>query len=128
DVRGKGLPYPMFNSVEVDGHKVTVTVENADEIQWIANGKVIMKSEAGADPIVLDLDSIEGSEDFRYIRAEILGEGGICLTQALIIDDGTQPLTFNAEEHTPSLAERLVLFLRGTKIYNIIVEIIRAFR
>lgn len=128
DVRGKGIPYPMFNSVEVNGHKVSVTVENADEIQWIANGKVIMKSEVGTDPIVLDLDAVEGSEDFRYIRAEILGEGGICLTQALVIDDGTQPLTFHAEEHTPSLTERFILFLRGLKIFNVFVEILRAVR
>ena len=128
DVRGEGLPYPMFNSVEVNGHKVSVTVENAKEIQWIANGNVIMKSEVGADPIVLDLDAVEGHEDFQYIRAEILGEGGICLTQALVIDDGSQPLTFNADEHTPSLAERFMMFLRGTKLYNIIVEIYRAVR
>ena len=128
DVRGKGIPYPMFNSVEVDGHKVSVTVENANEIQWIADGKVVMKSEVGADPIVLDLDAVEGCEDFRYIRAEILGEGGICLTQALVIDDGTQPLAFHAKAHTPSLVERIILFLRGLKLYNIFVEIFRAVR
>ncbi|MBR5618497.1 MAG: hypothetical protein IKW76_02035 [Clostridia bacterium] len=128
DVRGKGIPYPMFNSVEVSGHKVSVTVENAKEIQWIADGKVIMKRETGSGPIVLDLDAVEDSADFRYIRAEILGEGGICLTQALIIDNGTQPLVFHAEEQTPSLAKRLMLFLRGTKIYNIVVEIYRAVR
>ena len=128
DVRGKGIPYPMFSSVEVNGHQVAVTVENAREIQWIANGKVIMKCEAGADPIVLDLDAVEGSEEFQYIRAEILGEGGICLTQALVIDDGTQPLTFHAEEQTPALAKRLAMFLRGLKLYNIFVEIIRALR
>ena len=128
DVRGEGIPYPMFSSVEVSGHRVSVTVENAREIQWIANGKVIMKCEAGSDPIVLDLDAIEGSNDFQYVRAEILGEGGICLTQALIIDNGTQPLTFHAEEQKPSLGKRLLLFLRGTKIYNIIVEIYRAVR
>jgi hypothetical protein len=128
DVRGEGIPYPMFSSVEVSGHRVSVTVENAKEIQWIANGNVIMKCEAGSDPIVLDLDAVEGSSDFRYIRAEILGEGGICLTQALIIDDGTQPLTFHAEEQKPNLGKRLLLFLRGTKIYNIIVEIYRAVR
>ena len=128
DVRGEGLPYPMFKSVEVNGHQVAVTVENAKEIQWIANGKVIMKSAVGADPILLDLDAIAGHEDFQYIRAEILGEGGICLTQALVIDNGSQPLTFNADEHTPSLAERFIMFLRGTKLYNIIVEIYRAVR
>ena len=87
-----------------------------------------MKAEVGADPIVLDLDAVEGSENFRYIRAEILGEGGICLTQALVIDDGTEPLAFHAEDHTPGIAERFKLFLRGLKIFNVFVEILRAIR
>ena len=84
---------------------------------------VLLKFKPGTD-----LDAVEGSEDFQYIRAEILGEGGICLTQALVIDNGSQPLTFNAKENTPSLAERIRMFLRGTKIYNIVVEIYRALR
>ncbi len=128
DVRGTDIPYPMFNSVTVEGHKVTVTAENATEIQWIANGKVIMKSEIGSEPVVLDLDTIEGSEDFLYIRAEILGEGGITLTQALIIDNGTAPLEFNESEHEISLIKRIELLIRATKFYEIIVEIYREFR
>ena len=128
DTRGKDIPYPIFTSVETDGHTISVTAENANEIQWIADGKVIMKSEIGGDPVVLDLDTIEGSENFKYVRAEILGEGGICLTQALVIDDGTEPLTFNAEDYAPTLAEKITMFLRGTKLYNIIVEIYRAIR
>ena len=126
DVRDEGIPYPMFGSVEVSGHTVTVTVENAKELQWIADGKVIMKCDVGNEPIILDLDAVEDSGDFRYIRVEILGEGGICLTQALVIDDGTQPLEFVAGEHSPSLSERIELFIRGTKFYNIVVEIYRA--
>lgn len=126
DVRDEGIPYPMFNSVEVSGHTVTVTAENAGTLQWIANGKVIMTCEVGAEPIVLNLDNIAGSADFQYIRAEILGEGGICLTQALVIQDGTAPLKFDSKEHSLSLAKRFELFLRGTKFYNIVVEIYRA--
>ena len=126
DVRDEGIPYPMFGSVEVSGHTVTVTVENARTLQWIANGKVIKKSEIGQEPVVLNLDDIDGSENFRYIRAEILGEGGICLTQALVLKDGSDPLKFDAGAHTPSLAKRLELFFRGTKLYNIVVEIYRA--
>lgn len=126
DLRGKNIPYPMFKSVEVDGHTVSVTAENAKEIQWIANGKVIYKTEIGSEPIVLDLDQIEGSADFEYIRAEILGEGGICLTQALLIDDGEAPQQFNPDAQ--NLLQRFILFLKGTKIYNIFVEIFRKMR
>ncbi|MCR5523910.1 MAG: hypothetical protein K6F64_09800 [Clostridia bacterium] len=128
DTRDKGIPYPVFTSVAVDGHKVTVTAKDASELQWIANGKVIMKTAIGEEPVILDLDAIEGSEDFLYIRAEILGEGGICLTQALIIDDGSEPLEFKDSEHTPSLIDRFTMFIRATKIYEIIVEIARAIR
>lgn len=126
DTRDKDIPYPMFRSVEVSGHKVTVSVENAKQLQWIADGNVIMKCDVGADTVVLDLDTVPGSGDFRYIRAEILGEGGICLTQALVIDDGTAPLVFDADEHTHGLYKRIVLWFRATKVYEIFVEIIRA--
>ena len=34
--------YPMFTKVVVDGHKITVEAENADTLQWIADGKVII--------------------------------------------------------------------------------------
>ena len=107
DVANEGIPEPMFTSISVDGHKVTVTAKNSSKLQWIANGNVIFESEIGIEPVTIDLDTIKGAEDFLYIRAELFGEGGLCHTQAFKIDDGTAPLKFVAEE--PTLAEKLLL-------------------
>lgn len=126
DVRDKGLAYPMFTNLTVDGHKITATAENASEIQWIANGKVIMKKAIGSDPVVLDLDQIDGAEDFLYVRAEIKGEGGMCLTQAFVIDNGSEPLDFESEVPTATPMEKIITFFKGLKFWAIIQEIVRA--
>ena len=123
DVMNQGLPYPMFTSLTVDGHKITATAKDATEIRWIANGNVISKSAING-AVTLDLDKIDGAEDYQYVRAEIYGEGGLCLSQALVIDDGSEPLEFEEEEM--SFIERLRIFFKGTKIWTIISEIKKA--
>jgi hypothetical protein len=117
------LPYPMFTSLTVDGHKITATAKDATEIRWIANGEVISKKELnGAN--TLDLDTIKGAEDFQYVRAEIYGEGGLCISQALVIDDGSEDLKFVEEEK--SFIDNLLAILKGTKIWTLIMEIKKA--
>ncbi len=124
DVIDSELPYPMFSKLTVDGHKITAGVTDATHIQFIANGKVISKTPVdGNGTVTLDLDTITGAEDFQYVRAEIYGEGGLCVSQAMIIDDGTPALEFEAEE--PSIIDRIVTWFKGTKIYAIIIEISR---
>lgn len=101
NVRNEGLPYPEFTQLTVDGHKVTVKAKNCYNIQWIANGEVIaskdIQQSANETTYVIDLDKIEGAEDFLYIRCELLGEGGMTLSQALVIDDGSEPLVYNVD-------------------------------
>lgn len=124
DVIDSGLPYPMFSSLTVDGHKINAGVTDANYVQFIANGKVIAKMPvSGNGSVTLDLDTIPGAKDFQYVRAEIYGEGGLCVSQALVIDDGTAPLEFKAEE--PSIIDRIVTWFKGTKLYAIIIEISR---
>lgn len=98
DVRYSEVPVPAFTEVSVDGHKVTVKAKNCNTIQWIANGNVIASKELeqteDETTYVIDLDTIEGAEDFLYIRCELFGEGGCTLTQALVIDNGTEPLEY----------------------------------
>jgi len=120
----KGLPYPMFTKVAVDGHKITVKAENADSLQWIANGKVISKGEITDGEYTLDLDTVPGAEDFLYVRAEIIGEGGMTVTQALTIDNGEEPLEFT--EKTKSFIEKFIKAFKDSLLYVIIQEIIRA--
>lgn len=124
DVANEGIANPMFTSISVDGHKVTVTAENSTTLQWIANGNVIFETEIGTQPVTIDLDTIAGAEDFQYIRAELFGEGGLCHTQAFVIDDGSEPLKFVAEE--ASLADKILSIIKGTMIWSIIGEIVKA--
>ncbi len=123
DVMNKGLPYPMFSSLTVNGHKITATVKDTSMIQWIANGKVISKTDVTSDgaSVTLDLDKIEGAEDFLYVRAELFGEGGLCLSQALVIDNGSAPKAF--EEEDSSIFANLCNMFKGTKICAIFSEL-----
>lgn len=125
DVRNSGLPYPVFTKVQVDGHKITVTTDNAHTVQFIADGKVIYKGTIGSDAVTLDLDTIEGAENFSYVRAEAFGKGGLCLTQALIIDDGSEKLSYNDAVSFKSIAEKFVFMLRSTRLWTIIIELYR---
>ncbi len=118
------LAYPMFTKVDVDGHKVTIEAENADTIQWIANGKVIYKGELSDGTYTLDLDTIEGAEDFLYVRAEIISEGGMTVTQALTIDNGEEPLEFS--EKAKNFIESFIERFTSSLLYVLIQELIRA--
>ncbi len=118
------LAYPMFTKVVVDGHKITVEAENADTLQWIANGKVIYKGELTDGTYTLDLDTIENAEDFLYVRAEIISEGGITVTQALTIDNGEEPLEFT--EKTKDFIAKFIERFTSSLLYVLIQELIRA--
>ena len=123
------IPYPMFGKVTVDGHKVTVTATDAEKLQWIANGKIIyscdITPEMYGKEITLDLDTIEGAEDFLYVRCELFGKGGICLTQALLIDDGSEPLQYKPEKTFESVMSDLLFKFRSSRLYVIIEELIK---
>ena len=130
NVMNTDLPIPMFSSLTVDGHKISASAKEATRIQWIADGKIIKEYDVADEKNasfddVLDLDEIEGAENFTYVRVELFGEGGICASQAFVIDNGTAPLEFAAEEVSP--LDSLMLFLKGTKIYAIIIEITKLF-
>lgn len=125
DVCDMRLPYPVFTSVKTDGHKITVTADNCDRIQWIANGKVIASGEIGDKPVTLDLDAIEGAEDFMYVRAEVIGEGGMCLTQALVIDDGSEPLEFKEDTGFKAFLDDLWFAIKSTRLGTIVIEVAR---
>lgn len=128
DVIDKRLPIPMFTELTVDGHNIYASAENCSSLQWIANGKVIFKKAvtSPAERIVLNLDSIEGSEDFMYIRCELYGEGGLCASQALVIDDGTPPLKYEKDMSLEGIIGRIVFALKSTRLFVYIQEIIRA--
>ena len=124
DCVDSGIPYPMFTNIAVDGHSVSVSTKDSKTLQWIANGKVIKTVDvANGGSYTLNLDEIEGSEDFAYIRAELFGDGGLCCSQAFVLDDGSEPADF--EEPEVTFFDKLLNFFKGTKIWAIIVELTR---
>ena len=127
DAMNSGIPYPMFNKLVVDGHTITVNARETDYIQWIANGKVIAKQDVtSADQeIVLNLDEIENSEDFLYVRAELYGEGGLCAALALVIDVG-ESLTYEKDTSFEALWDRFVYILSSTRLVVYVQEIVAA--
>ncbi|MBQ8504230.1 MAG: hypothetical protein IJ491_08125 [Clostridia bacterium] len=125
DVRNMNLPYPMFTKVEVDGHTINVNTTDADTIQWIADGKIIKTADLTDGTASVNLDEIDGAEKFTYVRAELYGEGGVCLTQAFAIDDGTEPLTYEKSEDFMAFVDDVLFTLKSTRFWTIIVELYR---
>lgn len=125
DVRNMNLPYPMFTNIKVDGHTISVNTTDADTIQWIADGKVIKTADLTDGTSTLNLDEIEGAENFTYVRAELYGEGGMCLTQAFAIDDGDENLTYETGKDFMSFIDDILFALKSTRFWTIIVELYR---
>lgn len=67
---------PKVTRVAVDAkfNQITLTAQNHTKIQWVANGAVI------AEGATIDLNAYESAVTC-YVRAQVLGPGGICYTQ-----------------------------------------------
>ena len=124
DARNTDIPYPVFTKVEVDGHTINVNSKDAHTIQWIADGKVIASGELTDGTASLNLDEIENAESFSYVRAELFGEGGACLTQALVIEKD-EPLTFTEETGFHAAIRKIIFYLKSTLFWTIIIELTR---
>ena len=128
DVRYSEAPYPMFRELTVKGHTVTVRAQDCNKLQWIANGRVIDAKELEEDGDItytLDLDEIEGAQDFQYIRCELFGEGGCTLSQALVIDNGAEPKTYTPDTSAKAKAASFLnrfLSLRIFVLFKIIFD------
>lgn len=77
-------PTPVIENITVDQEENSITIDgdNYNEIQWIADGEVI------ATGNTLDLNDFE--EDINsYVRAQLLGDGGISFTQPFGVNEST---------------------------------------
>ncbi len=85
-------PTPAVTEITVDKDAQTITLKgkNTDCIEWIADGEIIKSDRytQGSEAVsVLKLD--ENTEKIScYVRAQLKGRGGICLTQPFVCDDG----------------------------------------
>lgn len=126
DCIDSGIPHPMFTNIAVNGHTVDVSTTDAKTLQWIANGKVIKTVDVtNGGSYTLNLDEIEGAEDFIYIRAELFGDGGLCCSQAFVLEKGLDPIEVEEETGIPAFINKVINFIKGTKLWAIIIEITR---
>ena len=57
--------------------------------------------------------------------SEVFGDGGLCLTQALIIDDGSTPLTYSEDVNFALVAKEFIFMFKSTRFWTIIIELYR---
>lgn len=86
DFEGKGeLPRVISIKVDDDNDTITVVGENCNCIEWIADGEVI-RSDSG---VCSEICLADYSDKIScYVRFQLKGEGGICMAQPFICDDG----------------------------------------
>lgn len=84
-------PAPAITDIAVDQSENSITIEgeNFETIEWIAHGEII------ATGTTIDLNDYE-EKVYNYIRAQLIGKGGISFTQPFGI--------MGAEERDPELA------------------------
>jgi hypothetical protein len=91
DFAGVG-PTPKVMELSVDDENDTITIKgvNCKEIDWIADGETIMSTTIKNDGEIASTIDLKNYTDkiSCYVRAQLKGQGGICLTQAFILDDG----------------------------------------
>ena len=90
DFVGVGV-LPNVTDVTVDEENQSITIKgaDADAIDWIADGEIIFSENAENGNIASTLDLTRFSDKIScYVRAQLKGKGGICMTQAFICDDG----------------------------------------
>lgn len=86
DIRDDSIPAPNVTNVVVDeaDDTISLSVENALTVHWIADGKVIHVGNT------IDLDEYS-DEIGSYVRAEAFGHGGVLYTQAFTLDYDNAP-------------------------------------
>lgn len=91
DFKGGG-PVPQVEAlfVKEDEQEITISGINCHTVQWIADGEIIQSETIQNDGEITSTIKLSDYTDkiSCYVRAQLLGKGGICLTQAFILDDG----------------------------------------
>jgi hypothetical protein len=123
----QGKTIPMATNVAVDGSTITMDVENADFVQWIANGKIVAKTEVdGTGTSTIDLSTIEGSEEFLYVRAEIFGEGGCAASQPFVIEENVGTMEYEKDNSLAAKIEYFWYRFTSLRIFILFQELYRA--
>lgn len=91
DFEGKG-PYPQVMALDVDEAAQTISVKgiNCKAIEWIADGEIIQSETIAENGEMVSKISLAEKADkiSCYVRFQLKGDGGICMSQPIICDDG----------------------------------------
>ena len=91
DFKGEGA-VPVVTEISVDDDNDTITIKgiNCNAIEWIADGEIIESVTTEADGELVSTVKLREKSDkiSCYVRAQLKGRGGICMTQPFICDDG----------------------------------------
>lgn len=120
----EGAARPLFTNVTVNNTEDTIALEadNALVIHWIANGKVIHVGDT------IDLDDYSDKIG-SYVRAEAYGKGGVCYSQAFVLDYEGAPeaqemgFFFDWGVIASFICDNLVKLILGILPLNLIAEI-----
>lgn len=91
DFAGKGA-WPKVMDLKVDDENDTITIKgiNCKAIEWIADGEIIQSETISENGEMVSTIKLADHSDkiSCYVRAQLKGDGGICMTQPFICDDG----------------------------------------
>lgn len=99
---GKGaVPQVIGVAVSDEAQTVSVIGTNCHTVEWIADGKVIQQDTTVQDGKIISTLRLEEHQACIscYVRAQLKGTGGICMTQPFVCDDGNMERLI---QHTPS--------------------------
>lgn len=128
DFVGEG-EYPRVCGISIDDEKDIISVSgvNCNTVEWIANGEIIKTDKADFDGKMTSEISLADYVDkiSCYVRAQLKGKGGICMTQAFICDDGNMErfIDKDAEPKPMSEKERKKKAFNDTRIGVIVNKI-----
>jgi len=75
------LPTPVIRNITINNPGViTILAENYNRIDWISNGKVI------ASGNTINLSRVRRALIGSYVRANVIGNGGVAFTQPMVIN------------------------------------------
>ena len=111
---------PFVTNITINDMDDQITIQGTDydTIEWIAKGEII------ATGNTIDLNAYE-NQIGCYVRAQLIGPGGVCFTQAFVVDDGTSPSPEPQENYFVQLWDDFVFAFKSMRLYVIAEELIK---
>ena len=108
DFVGEG-PYPFVNGMVIDDENDIIKISgvNCSVIEWIADGEIIKSDKIDTDgELTSEIRLTDYEENIScYVRAQLKGRGGICMTQAFVCDDGNMERFIDPDAEIPPLTD-----------------------